>query len=188
MIEKIVHKNLHTAFFEEDSVLDEREGGFSSGHCTTSTIAKLTDDLYHAINKRETTIATFIDLRKAFDTVEHTILLTELEKLGVRALPYRWLSSYLENRKQATTANNTTSSRMPLQCGVPQGSIFGPLLFLVYVNDMGKVLENCKFQLYANDTVQGFIQRGGGTGGIYPPHDFGKGGISPHQTAEQCFF
>ena len=152
LIEKIVHTRLYT-FFEENSVLDEKQGGFRRGHCTTATTAKRTEDLYQSINNKELTVATFMDLRKAFDTVDHTILLSKLDKLGVKGLPHNWLSSYLNNRTQATIANNSMSNQLSIHCGVPQGSILGPLLFLVYINDLGRVLESCRFQLYADDTV-----------------------------------
>ena len=100
-----------------------------------------------------TTLAAFIDLRKAFDTVNLAILSSKLEKAGVRGNPLRWCTDYLRGRKQKTTTNGETSTYLPVTCGVPQGSVLGPFFFLIYVNDMESVLTNCKVKLYADDTV-----------------------------------
>ena len=118
-----------------------------------ATIADLTDDLFSQINKGNTTLATFFDLRKAFDTVNTNILKRKLERSGVRNGVLRWCSSYLSDRCQCTYVNGVTSSILPVTCGVPQGSVLGPLFFLVFVNDIQGALDNCKIKLYADDTV-----------------------------------
>ena len=152
LIEKIVYNRLYS-FFETNTALDDRQGGFRSGHSTINTVANFTEDIYQAINNRMFTVATFIDLQKAFDTVDHVILLMKLEKLGIKGFPHQWLTSYFHNRMQATLTNGVTSDLLQVQCGVPQGSILGSLMFLVYINDMGRVFQNSRFYLYADDTV-----------------------------------
>ena len=91
----------------------------------------------------------FIDLKKAFDTVNHDILLHKLEHYGIRRTSLGWFTSYLNGRSQYVSCNNTTSEIKPIVCGVPQGSVLGPLLFLLYINDLSNKLS---FYLFADDT------------------------------------
>ena len=99
------------------------------------------------------TLSTFVDLKKAFDTVNHLILLEKLKKIVVGGLLHKWLTCYLTNRKQRTSANDKMSGEGLVRCGVPQGSILGPTLFLIYINDLSNVVKNCTLYLYADDTV-----------------------------------
>ena len=94
----------------------------------------------------------FIDLKKAFDTVNHKILLTELEYCGVSDILLNWFESYLTGRKQYVSFNGEISDLKDITCGVPQGSVLGPLLFLIYINDLPNVSEKLKFFLFADDT------------------------------------
>ena len=152
MIEKIVHKRLYEHLSEYD-LLDKRQGGFRPGHSTSSTCAYFTEDLYTAINNKEITIAVFIDAMKAFDTVNHQILINKLQNYGIRGALLEWLKNYLTNRKQCTVANNIVSDYRDITYGVPQGSVLGPLLFLIYVNDISSIIKNSKISMYADDTV-----------------------------------
>ena len=152
LLEKIVHNRVY-GFLTREGILTKFQGGFRSGHSTTSTLAEFTDDIKRELNVANNTIAAFIDLRKAFDTVDHSVLLCKLNHYGIHSDNYHWFEDYLSNRFQVVNVNGTFSDRAEVVCGVPQGSILGPLLFLLYVNDVIKCIKNCKIKLYADDTV-----------------------------------
>ena len=152
LLEKIVHRKV-TQFWDERNFLSCNQGEFRKGHSTVSTIADLTDELFQQINLGSTTLAVFVDLRKAFDTVNMNILLAKLERGGIRRELLDWCSNYLSGRTQCTLANGSKSKELPVSCGVPQGSVLGPLFFLVYVNDVENALDNCGLKLYADDTI-----------------------------------
>ena len=97
--------------------------------------------------------AVFLDLTKAFDTVDHCILLSKLSAIGVSPSSIKWFESYLSNRKQRTSCGNELSNALPVTVGVPQGSILGPLLFVVYINNLPDAVINSEVTLYADDTV-----------------------------------
>ena len=152
LLEKIVHKRL-LAHLHENELLDDKQGSFRPNHSTVDTIVKFSENLYKNINQGQTTIDVYIDLRKAFDTVNHKFLLDKLYLLGVRGTNFMWLENYLQDRTQCTLANNIISAELDIKCGMSQGSVLGPLLFLTYVNDMQNILVNSKHYLYADDTV-----------------------------------
>lgn len=152
LIEKIVHSRI-MKHLETFNLLSNNQGGFRSNHSTIDSVSNFTDDIYDSINKKEYTVAAFIDLKKAFDTVNHDILIKKLSRLGIRSKLLDWLTSYLSNRSQQTMANNMLSGVKTIPCGVPQGSILGPMLFLIYINDVDNLNINSKIKLYADDTV-----------------------------------
>ena len=152
IIERILHDRI-MFHMERLNLLETNQGGFRKNHSTLDTIAKFTNDIFNGINNREITTAVYIDLAKGFDTVNHKILLEKLKFVGIKGNLIKSLKNFLENRKQTTTINNQKSASRYITCGVPQGSILDPLLFLIYVNDLPSVLRNCKYQLYADDTV-----------------------------------
>ena len=94
----------------------------------------------------------FLDLKKAFDTVDPKILLSKLSHCGICGNAYYWFKSYLENRTQMCSINGSLSNNRPLTCGVPQGTILGPLLFLLYINDLPNCLSDCEPRMYADNT------------------------------------
>ena len=152
ILEKIVHSKI-SEFLEAYAFLTEHQGGFRKGFSTVSTIADLTDDIFTEINEGRTTLAAFVDLKKAFDTVNTEILLKKLTAAGITGRMLDWCTSYLTGRSQKTLVNGLRSTSRPVTCGVPQGSVLGPLFFLVYVNDLQYALAGSNFKLYADDTV-----------------------------------
>ena len=109
-------------------------------------------DKRSALNEGDFVLGVFLDLSKAFDTVDHGILLMKLYKYGVRGVAYDWIQSYLQDRNQFVSFNDCDSRTMPIKCGVPQGSILGPLLFFIYVNDLASVSLVSLTILFADDT------------------------------------
>ena len=98
-------------------------------------------------------LTAFIDFRKAFDCVQHPVLLHKLSELGIDETAIKWIANYLTNRKQRVYANNCYSSFMQIKQGVPQGSVLGPLFYIIYANDLSTTLKNCRIAMYADDTV-----------------------------------
>ena len=140
-------------FLDVNEFLSDKQNGFRKDRSTLGSVVNFTSDIFEAINDRNYTVAAFIDLKKAFDTVNHKILLEKLFLAGIKGNILNLLSNYLENRFQKTISNGKLSELSRITCGVPQGSILGPLFFLTYINDLQGILGNNAYQLYAGDTV-----------------------------------
>lgn len=152
ILEKIMSKRLLN-FLEKYNLLVEQQFGFRKNRSTEQAITALTHNILQNIDNGEFTVAVFIDLTKAFDTVPHNILLHKLNHLGVRGVANTWFESYLSDREQFVIYNNAKSTRKKVTCGVPQGSILGPLLFLIFINDIVQSSEKLKWTLFADDTT-----------------------------------
>jgi len=124
----------------------------SGKHSTAMAILDFVEKIHSAIDNGEYCIGIFLDLAKAFDTVNHTILLNKLEHCGIRGIPHLWFKNYLSNRKQYVQFKGVDSEMSDIICGVPQGSVLGPLLFLIYINDISVSSNVFSFTLFADDT------------------------------------
>lgn len=137
---------------KKKQLLNESQYRFRSGRSTASATMNIVEDIVNATDNKKHTIGVFIDLKKAFDTIDHSILLLKLQLYGVRGIVLDWLSSYLNKRQQYVQYNNNKSNNMQIQCGIPQGSVLGPKLFILYINDICDVSKLLNFVLFADDT------------------------------------
>jgi retron-type reverse transcriptase len=152
ILEKIIHKRLYY-FLLSQSVFYQSQYGFRPKHSTTHAIHEFVDQAITSFEEKKTTLGVFLDLSKAFDTIDHSILLSKLEWYGVRGTALEWFRSYLSNRKQFVQYKETKSSTHTIPCGVPQDSVLGPLLFIIYTNDLPNCLKFSKAILFADDTT-----------------------------------
>ena len=151
VFEKVMYNRL-IKFLQKFSVLYEYQFGFRRKRSTHLALITLIDQLTQAIENGEYVIGVFLDFSKAFDTVDHKILLDKLYHYGVRGCAHKWFTSYLTGREQFVTYNGVKSHNQFIKCGVPQGSILGPLLFLLYINDLASVCQYTFPILFADDS------------------------------------
>ena len=139
-------------FLNKHRLLYDQQYGFRQNLSTDFALLELSDKIAEAIDRKKFMIGIFVDLSKAFDTLNHNILLQKLISYGIRGSVNDWFRSYLEDREQFVLLNDVSSNKRKITTGVPQGSILGPLLFLVYINDICKSSDLLRFILYADDT------------------------------------
>ena len=151
IVEKIMYKQLYN-FFTKHNILYDLQYGFRCNHSTNHVLLDLTEDIRNAIDNNQFAVGIFLDLQKAFDTVDHNILVHKLSYYGIRGISNEWFKSYLNNRKQFVSIQGVNSNLATIECGVPQGSVLGPLLFLIYINDLHKAIKFSTTRHFADDT------------------------------------
>jgi Reverse transcriptase (RNA-dependent DNA polymerase) len=151
LIEKVVHQQLSN-YLNENNLFSNEQSGFRKLHSTTTLLLNITSDVYEAMDNDKLTSLIFLDFSKAFDTVNHLLLLKALFELGVSDSSYNWFESYLKDRQHKTTSNDICSNWINVLNGVPQGSILGPLLFSIYTRKLPSIFNYLKCFMFADDT------------------------------------
>ena len=151
ILEKLFNNRLDT-FIEKHSLLSDSQYGFRANRSTSMALMESVEEITNAIVDYKYVAGIFIDLKKAFDTINHEILINKLERYGIRGIVLNWLRSYLSDRKQFVKLDESESSCLNIACGVPQGSVLGPKLFILYINDMCDVSKILKMVVFADDT------------------------------------
>ena len=131
-----------------NNIINNLQFGFRQQYSTSHALINITENIRKALDDGNIGCGVFVDLQKAFDTVDHQILLAALNHYGIRGVSNDWFKSYLSNRNQYVSINGLTT----INCGVPQGSVLGPLLFLLYINDLNQAIQFCKVYHFADDT------------------------------------
>lgn len=152
IIEKCIKVRL-TNFFDKFKILADNQYGFRTNVSTNDAIYAITSKIHTSLDKNKKTLAVFLDLAKAFDTVCHISLCRKLENLGIRGKAIELINSYLSERTQKVTVNGTSSNELIVKLGIPQGTVLGPLLFSIYINDLTKSNVNGEIISFADDTA-----------------------------------
>ena len=151
ILEKLMFNRLYT-FLESNKCIYDLQFGFRQKHSTNHALLNMVQQIKETIDKGDIGIGVFVDFQKAFDTVNHKILLGKLEHYGIRGVANKWFASYLANRQQYVSIGGIKSEIKPIMHGVPQGSVLGPLLFLIYINDLNTCIKFSTTRHFADDT------------------------------------
>lgn len=152
VLEKVIYHQL-IEYFTKNNTVHPNQSGFRSNHSCETAIQLVLEKWVNELDNGKILIAVFLDFKRAFETVDRKLLLVKLWKYGVRGQAYKWFESYLTNRSQVTIYDNETSSEIENNLGVPQGSVLGPLLFLIYINDIFGIGDLVFLNLFADDTL-----------------------------------
>ena len=151
ILERIVHDQIFE-FLLENNVITKNQSAFRKLYSTITSLICSTDHWYENIDNKTLNLTIFLDLKKAFDTVDHKILVEKLRRYGIRDTVGNWFQSYLDQRTQFCATNRQRSTAREVTCGIPQGSCLGPLLFIIYLNDLENCLKFSQASIYADDT------------------------------------
>ena len=151
LLERMVYSRI-SSFIESHNIIYKNQFGFRRNHSTTLAMVDIVDGIYQNLDQNMYAMGIFLDIQKAFDSVNHEILLSKMYRYGFRGIAQQWFKSYLDDRQQYITINNHRSTLHNMKTGVPQGSVLGPLLFLLYINDIMHVLDSDRLKLFADDT------------------------------------
>ena len=151
IFEKLVYEQLEN-YVTNNNFINPRQSGFRSLFSTTTAMLDLTNEWCFNIDRKLLNGVLFLDLKKAFDTMDHTILIKKLQYLGLDQSAVEWFKSYLSDHMQMCTVNGILSDPEQLSCGVPQGTVLGPLLFLIYIIDLPKCVKYSSTRMFADDT------------------------------------
>ena len=172
VFERVIFNQLYL-YLDHNNLLSEEQYGFRANHSAELAAIKLADYIVQEIDRKLTPVNIYIDLSKAFDTLNFDILLYKLHYYGITDIALKLLNSYMSNRKQYVKYNVNESGFKEIKTGVPQGSILGPLLFSIYINDLSTISNTFKCIMYADDTTI-----------YFNTEDFPKDNLAKHITTE----
>jgi hypothetical protein len=154
IIENVIAKKI-VHHLESNSLMDPNQSAYRKHHSCETIVLSILNDIYGAIARKEISLAVLLDMSAAFDTLDHDVLIDKLEKNGITDEALDWLRMYLKDRTHCTQINDDVSESLPLKMGVPQGSVLGPLLFTIYIRELGEVIRDLgiRYSIYADDVL-----------------------------------